>query len=315
MVAGLAAASLAGLPAASAAASGVPATPAPKPPASGVHEQSMGGENDVHTGAIRGSEQVCKPKGPNTRAAMGKSENACNPDTDWVFQKTIAWDKTGEANGKPIGTLKVTVTNRPAPGTVTTNTATAPVTTKTTNTAPPTDSTAGDKSTSGGVTPYSSTGNASGGCCSDAGIAAHRWTVSSYNNFFPGLYDHNWDYTMIWSTWWGGGIPGVQWGVVIPYPYNPGASITWAYCDAYHDPMHGSCYEDHGYALGYPYNCCPYFYYNWANRGPQAGLALETTRVVQSTLWPFTLYYPQLNVFMHQDGSWYVSWNDGENNP
>lgn len=135
VVAGLATVSL--LPPVSARASGVAATPAPKPPASGVHETTpLSGASDPNTGQVTVQEHTCKPKGPNTRAAMGKAVNACNPDTDWQTEVTVTWTQTGVVNGKPVGIAKQTRTQRPGPGEVTTAAAPAPET-QTLKGAPP----------------------------------------------------------------------------------------------------------------------------------------------------------------------------------
>jgi hypothetical protein len=266
VVAGLATVSL--LPPVSARASGVAATPAPKPPASGVHETTpLSGASDPNTGQVTVQEHTCKPKGPNTRAAMGKAVNACNPDTDWQTEVTVTWTQTGVVNGKPVGTAKQTRTQRPGPGEVTTAAAPAPET-QTLKGAPP-PSGGAQQSADGSVSsaampdPYYWDGQTSGGCCSDAGIKQIRWNVTNWSRGGVSYYAE-YQHELIESYWWGGGIAGQQWGVVIPWPSAP---FTWV--PMVHHYIDGSPAEkDYGYATGPPQYCCDYFYYNWALRRP-----------------------------------------------
>ncbi len=125
------------------------------------------------------------------------------------------------------------------------------------------------------------------GCCSDAGYASIQFYV--VHQLFWGAPSYDW--RVIQTYWWGGGNPGVNWGIVLPY----GSQGYFAHLD-------GGTYQDGGWGASL------YNWYDWG-RGPYSGFLWWPVRIIHECVIGVGCgggFYPTFHIFVHQDGWWYV---------
>jgi len=213
--------------------------------------------------------------------------SACDPYTETAFKVDSKWVRTDKSeHPKAIGTLTTQTTSYTTSGMAATATGPAPVVAN--NVGPPTHP---------GFTPSASPapriaadGSKNGGCCSPAGYGAVDADLS-YQVFWgePSFSIHA---RQVW--WWGGGTPGVAWGIVLPY----GSSLWFTHLDGY-------AYQDGGYGTG------RYEWYDYLGRGAYTGFLWWPTRIVHACIFKYGCagdLYPTFHFYVHNDGSWWVSW-------
>ncbi len=93
------------------------------------------------------------------------------------------------------------------------------------------------------------------------------------------------------TYWWGGGVPGVSWGIVLPE-----GSEGWF------NHIDGATYQDGGWGAS------RYNWYDWG-RGQYSGFLWWPVRIIHVCVIYFGCggdVYPTVHYFVHQDGSFYI---------
>jgi len=224
----------------------------------------------------------------------------CNPNTETTYEAHMKWVRTSQTDA--IGNMTTWTTDyraSPPKSGGTTTSQVAPTTTRKVDQGiPPPKSTEfkqpGPISASGPAVPATV-----GSCCSAAGIASPTWYVDLQIYWGGPSYR----LSATFSYWWGGGIPGVQWGIVVPLCANGFP------CETHYTHIDSWYYRDAGYSPDTRYE-----WYNYAGRGLYTGFLWTPTRLVNVAVQLPCCYTQQLrphfNIYTHNDGSWRVdSWS------